>query len=61
MGRSADAPVGPRGSRWVVMAGDGADTTEIEDVLDRLEAWHRRSAPVQDSPGDDRSETPVGR
>jgi hypothetical protein len=44
------------------MAGDKAgDATEIEDVLDRLEAWHRWTAPNNDANDDDRSEVPARR
>lgn len=38
------------------MAGDRADTTEIEDVLDRLEVWHRATSPSSDAVDDERSE-----
>jgi hypothetical protein len=34
---------------------------EIEDVLDRLEAWHRHAAPDHDANDDDRSEVPTHR
>jgi hypothetical protein len=44
------------------MAGEtGGETTEIEDVLDRLEAWHRRVEPNYDAGDDDRSEVPARR
>jgi hypothetical protein len=39
----------------------GGDVREIEDDLDRLEAWHRRTAPSDDANDDDRSEVPVRR
>jgi hypothetical protein len=38
------------------MAGERADTTEIEDVLDRLEVWHRATSPSSDGVDDDRSD-----
>jgi hypothetical protein len=39
----------------------GGNATEIEDVLDRLEAWHRHVEPSHDANDDDRSEVPVRR
>jgi hypothetical protein len=44
-----------------VEAGDGAEVREIEDVLDRLEIWHRGSAPVGDRREGDRSEAAARR
>jgi hypothetical protein len=43
------------------MAGDRADTAEIEDVLDRLEVWHRGASSPRDTTDGDRSEVPARR
>lgn len=43
-----------------VEAGERAEVTEIEDVLDRLEVWHRASTPAS-KPDDDRSEAAARR
>jgi hypothetical protein len=56
MGRTADAVPLRMDHPVTVEAGDGAEVREIEDVLDRLEIWHRGSAPVGDRREDDRSE-----
>lgn len=62
MGRMADATGRSAGVSLVVMAGDTLrDATEIEDVLDRLEAWHRGAAPDRDATDDDASEVPARR
>jgi hypothetical protein len=45
-----------------MMVGEGGgEVTEIEDVLDRLEAWHRGAAPSHDANDDDRSEVSARR
>jgi hypothetical protein len=43
------------------MAGERADTTEIEDVLDRLEVWHRDTSPSSDAIDENRSESAARR
>ena len=38
------------------MAGERGEATEIEDVLDRLEVWHRATTPSSDGVDNDRSD-----